>query len=89
MIFRSERAEYGDKAIGFVELYRKPGIKGGTVCTVRCKCCPEHNTKSKMYVVEAKIGELPDDEEIISIQCKDCAASAGKQFWSLELGQII
>ncbi|KAJ8909481.1 hypothetical protein NQ315_015411, partial [Exocentrus adspersus] len=67
---RSARESYGDDAIGYVQLYRECGI-----CTVKCKMCLEHKVRTKPYNVTMIINE--NDNEIISCQCHDCAASAG------------
>ncbi|XP_036141931.1 uncharacterized protein LOC118648772 isoform X2 [Monomorium pharaonis] len=67
---RSKREEYGDNAIGYVELKRE-----GSICTVRGKICPEHKIRSKPYTVFLKIDE--ETEEIKEAVCHDCAASAG------------
>ncbi|KAJ8685214.1 hypothetical protein QAD02_021007 [Eretmocerus hayati] len=67
---RSMRANYGDVAIGYVQLKRD-----GTSCTVQGKICPEHRVHSKNYTVHVVINE---EEEIIEeAQCLDCAASEG------------
>lgn len=65
------REEYGDNAVGYVELKRE-----GSVCTVQCKICPEHKVRAKNYIVVLVVDE--SKEEILSVECKDCAASAGK-----------
>lgn len=67
---RSKREEYGDNAIGFVELKRERSI-----CIVRGKICPEHKIRNKPYTVIVKINE--ETEEIKESVCQDCAAAAG------------
>lgn len=69
-VFRVSRKEYGDSAVGYVELKRE-----GPLCTVQCKICPEHRVRSKNYVVCLKVDEV--NESIDSVECKDCAAAAG------------
>lgn len=64
------RQEYGDSAIGYVEVKRE-----GPQCIVQCKICPEHRIRSKNYVVCLTVDEA--NESIVSVECKDCAAAAG------------
>ncbi|KAJ8909807.1 hypothetical protein NQ315_015300 [Exocentrus adspersus] len=42
----SSREEYGDSAVGYVELKRE-----GTVCILQYKVCPEHKVRTKNYSV--------------------------------------
>lgn len=70
MYYRSSRESYGDDAVGYVQLHRERGI-----CTVKCKMSPEHKVRSKLYNVTLIVNESED--EIISCNCLDCAASAG------------
>ncbi|KAJ8678419.1 hypothetical protein QAD02_014206 [Eretmocerus hayati] len=65
---RSMRANYGDMAVGYVQLKRT-----GDTCTVEARICPEHKTNSKNYNVKVIIDEV--DEKIEVSQCEDCAAS--------------
>lgn len=70
LFYRSARQSYGDDAIGYVQLHRENGK-----CTVKCKICPEHKVRTKLYNVTLIVNE--NDSEIISCECHDCAASAG------------
>lgn len=47
LLSRSQRENYGDTAIGYVELKRE-----GPMCQVRGRVCPEHRVRSKPYTVE-------------------------------------
>ncbi|XP_024891954.1 uncharacterized protein LOC112468648, partial [Temnothorax curvispinosus] len=67
---RSERVNYGDSAVGYVQLKRD-----GNICNVQEKVCLEHLVNSKAYVVKMLVDE--SDEKVIEIQCQDCAASEG------------
>ncbi|XP_043463389.1 uncharacterized protein LOC122510904 [Leptopilina heterotoma] len=67
---KSEREEYGDQAIGYVELSRNRSS-----CIVRGKICPEHRVRNKPYVVSVTVDEK--NEKIKKVECHDCAASAG------------
>ncbi|KAJ8672146.1 hypothetical protein QAD02_003405 [Eretmocerus hayati] len=67
---RSMRANYGDVAIGYVQLKRD-----GLSCKVQGKICPEHRVNSKNYTVRVVINE--EKETIEQAQCLDCAASEG------------
>ncbi|XP_037298685.1 uncharacterized protein LOC119190579 [Manduca sexta] len=64
------RQSYGDYAVGYVQLKRD-----ATLCTVKCKICPEHKIRCPSYsvslVVEVKEGI------VISVQCHNCPASQG------------
>ncbi|XP_051156314.1 uncharacterized protein LOC127278577 [Leptopilina boulardi] len=66
----SKREEYGDKAVGYVEVKRE-----GYLCTVKARICPEHRVGSKPYIVICTVDEK--DDEIKKITCQDCAASTG------------
>lgn len=67
---RSCRENYGDEAVGYVCLRRDQSI-----CTVKCRIAPEHNVRSTSYSVIMKIDE--DKKSVLSVECLDCAASAG------------
>ncbi|XP_074115102.1 uncharacterized protein LOC141537822 [Cotesia typhae] len=67
---RSGRQSYGDAAIEFVQLKLD-----GSECTLKCLICPEHRVHNKSYRVTLVLNIV--DEEILSIQCHDCAASSG------------
>ncbi|KYN19384.1 hypothetical protein ALC57_08300 [Trachymyrmex cornetzi] len=67
-IKRSERVNYGDSAVGYVQLKRD-----GNICTVQGKVCPEHRVNSKAYIVKMLVDE--GDEKVIEVKCQDCAAS--------------
>ena len=62
---------YGDGAIGYVQLLRQ-----NSICTVQAKICPEHRVRNKNYSAQVVINE--DEETIIKAECQDCAASLGK-----------
>lgn len=66
----ASREAYVDTAVGYVEVKRE-----GNSCTVKCRVTPEHKVKSKLYQVTAVIDESV--EKIITVECNDCAASAG------------
>ncbi|XP_047031864.1 uncharacterized protein LOC124638799 [Helicoverpa zea] len=66
----ASREAYVDTAVGYVEVKRE-----GNSCTVKCRVTPEHRVKYKLYQVTAVIDESV--EKIITVQCNDCAASAG------------
>lgn len=70
LFHRSARESYGDDAIGYVQIKREQGV-----CTIKCKICPEHKVRSKAYNVTLILNEK--ENEVISCQCHDCAASAG------------
>ncbi|KAJ8963991.1 hypothetical protein NQ314_005203 [Rhamnusium bicolor] len=67
---RSGREDYGDSAVGYVQVRRD-----GNVCTVRGRICPEHKVKAKPYSVTFILNEK--ESVIQEINCMDCAASAG------------
>lgn len=69
--YRSGRESYGDAAIEYVQVKLQ-----GPECTVKCLICPEHRVHNKSYRVTVVLNIV--DEEILSIQCHDCAASLGK-----------
>ncbi|KAJ8909294.1 hypothetical protein NQ315_017029 [Exocentrus adspersus] len=58
----SSREEYGDSAVGYVELKRE-----GTVCILQCKVCPEHKVRTKNYSVRLIIDE--QEERIVDVSC--------------------
>ncbi|XP_047024927.1 uncharacterized protein LOC124633669 [Helicoverpa zea] len=66
----SSRASYGDDAISYVQLKRD-----GKLCTIKCKICPEHKVRSKLYTVTLVIDE--EEDLICSLECHDCVASHG------------
>ncbi|KAF5274920.1 hypothetical protein FQR65_LT16831 [Abscondita terminalis] len=66
----ASREQYGDSAIGYVELKRE-----GSLCTVQGRICPEHKVRSKTYSVCLIVDEI--QEKIVNVFCKDCAASSG------------
>ncbi|CAH0715416.1 unnamed protein product, partial [Brenthis ino] len=66
----ASREAYVDTAVGYVEVKRE-----GDMCTVQCRVTPEHKVKAKLYQITAVIKE--SDEKIVSVECNDCAASAG------------
>lgn len=70
MISRAEREDYGDAAVGYVELRRE-----GSFCDVRGRVCPKHRVNSKAYAVSIMVVE--ENESIERVTCEDCAASAG------------
>ncbi|KAI5721279.1 hypothetical protein M8J77_020779 [Diaphorina citri] len=67
---RSARPNYGDKAIGRVQLRRD-----GSMCTVKGRITPEHRLRATPYKVICVIDE--ENEEIIDARCEDCPASEG------------
>lgn len=71
--FSASREEYGDNAVGYVEVKRE-----GPLCTVQCRICPEHRVRAKNYLVCLTLNEV--EEDIVNVECKDCAAAAGRQF---------
>ncbi|GBP22832.1 hypothetical protein EVAR_17186_1 [Eumeta japonica] len=48
----SSRQSYGDDAIGYVQLKRDH-----TLCTVKCRMCPEHKVRLTSYSVSMVIDE--------------------------------
>lgn len=50
-------------------------MRTNKTCFVRGRICPEHRVRVKPYQVICEINE--DAKKIITIQCLDCAASAG------------
>ncbi|XP_046964290.1 uncharacterized protein LOC124533166 [Vanessa cardui] len=48
----SSRQSYGDDAIGYVQLKRDH-----TLCTVKCRICPEHRVRQTSYYVSMVIDE--------------------------------
>lgn len=71
LFYRAGRESYGDNALGFVQVKRE-----GVVCTVKAKVTPEHKIRGSGYKVKAVIDE--DEEKVLSVECEDCAASAGE-----------
>lgn len=76
--YRSMREDYGDNAVGYVEVKRE-----GSTCIVQSKICPEHKVRSAGYTVICKVDE--DANEISELTCQDCAASAGKYTLSFSI----
>ena len=68
--FRAKRANYGDAAVGYVELMREQHK-----CTIWAKICPEHRVQSKPYNVYVIVYEKA--KTIVEAMCTDCAASEG------------
>lgn len=64
------RPNYGDVAIGYVQLHRAHSI-----CTVKAEVCPEHRIRNKNYSVTVVVNEA--DESVDKAFCEDCAASLG------------
>lgn len=64
------RPNYGDSAIGYVQVLREKGT-----CTVEAKICREHRIRNKNYTVRVVIKE--EDNIVMSAVCNDCAASLG------------
>ncbi|XP_046743008.1 uncharacterized protein LOC124409445 [Diprion similis] len=67
---RSMQFNYGDGAIGYVQVLREKGM-----CTVEAKICPEHRIRNKNYTVRVVINEK--DNTVMSTICDDCATSMG------------
>ncbi len=67
---RSAGEDYGDDAVGYVQLRRT-----SAVCEVAARVTPEHRVTSKPYRVVAIINE--EKEEVSEVRCYDCAAAAG------------
>ncbi|VVC35784.1 Protein of unknown function DUF4817 [Cinara cedri] len=78
MKMRSSRENYGDSAIGYVQIKRE-----GSICNVKAQICPEHRFRNKNYHVSLIINE--EKEEIVDLHCDDCAASLGGCKHSLAL----
>jgi len=68
---RAESENYGDSAVGYVELRRE-----GNLCHIRGKVCPEHKVNNKAYAVSMFVDE--ETETVEYIKYEDCAASEGK-----------
>ncbi|KAK5648563.1 hypothetical protein RI129_003455 [Pyrocoelia pectoralis] len=66
----ASRENYGDNAIGYVQLRREGGV-----CFLKGKICPEHKVRNKGYSVTIEIDER--EEMIKDIQCGGCAAASG------------
>ncbi|KAK5650155.1 hypothetical protein RI129_001184 [Pyrocoelia pectoralis] len=69
-VVRSGREDYGDSAVGYVQVKRD-----GDMCTVQGRICPEHKVRAKPYTVKCFLNEK--DRLIEKVDCMDCAASAG------------
>ncbi|KAI4458066.1 hypothetical protein MML48_7g00018168 [Holotrichia oblita] len=68
--YKASKTDYGDKAIGYVQLKRD-----GNICIVNARIAPEHKIHSKQYKVLAVINET--EEDVISCECIYCAAAEG------------
>lgn len=68
--FRSAKGQYGDNAVSYVQVKRD-----NHQCIVQCKITPEHKIHKKAYTVVAVVDE--ETYNIVSCECKDCAASSG------------
>lgn len=53
------RENYGDSAIGYVQIKRE----GSIICNVKAQICPEHRVRNKNYHVSLTINE--EKEEIV------------------------
>jgi len=69
-IFRSGRLNYGEDAVGHVQVKRQ-----GNVCSVKARVTPEHKIRQTPYQVTTTINTFK--EEIRSASCDGCAASEG------------
>ncbi|CAG9762581.1 unnamed protein product [Ceutorhynchus assimilis] len=69
-VVRSGREDYGDSAVGYVQVKRNEDM-----CTVQGRICPEHKVRSKPYTVKCLVDEK--DRVVEKVDCMDCAASAG------------
>ena len=58
---RAENENYGDSAIGFVELNRE-----GSFCHIRGKVCPEHRDHNKLYSVSMLVDEENEKIEYVN-----------------------
>ncbi|KAJ8665810.1 hypothetical protein QAD02_007472 [Eretmocerus hayati] len=67
---RSARANYGDSAVGHVQLKRDDNI-----CTVRALITPEHKIHQQPYSVTVIIDE--EEDMVQEAVCHSCVASAG------------
>ncbi|XP_011858943.1 PREDICTED: uncharacterized protein LOC105556460, partial [Vollenhovia emeryi] len=67
---RAESGNYGDSAVGYVELKREKDL-----CHIRGKVCPEHRVNNKAYAVSMLVDEAT--ERVEYVRCEDCAASEG------------
>jgi hypothetical protein len=68
--FSSGRDDYGEKAIGFVEVDRVVNV-----CTVSMKVTPEHKVNTKAYSVTVTVNE--NTLKITKCKCDGCASSNG------------
>lgn len=66
--YRSGRQNYGDNAIGYVQLRQKQSL-----CELKAKITPEHKIKSKNYNVQCIINTA--EKSVLEAKCYDCAAS--------------
>lgn len=71
LYYRSARENYGDSAVGYVQVKRT-----GDICTVKARLTPEHRIRTKAYAVILICNEAL--EVIHSCKCEDCPASQGK-----------
>ena len=69
-VCRSGREQYGDDAIGYVQLKRD-----AHGCEVWARITPEHKVTSRAYRVTAMIKE--QEETVEYVKCLDCVASEG------------
>ncbi|KAK3877365.1 hypothetical protein Pcinc_017920 [Petrolisthes cinctipes] len=67
---RSVGEDYGDDAVGYVQLQRKDGM-----CEITARITPEHRVTTKPYRVVAVINKK--EEEILEVKCQDSAAAQG------------
>lgn len=68
--YRSGRQNYGDNAIGYIQLRQKQSL-----CELKAKITPEHKIKSKNYNVQCIINTA--EKSVLEAKCYDCAASEG------------
>ena len=64
------RTNYGDSAIGYVQVMRKVPL-----CFCEAKIVPEHRVRTKKYAVRVIVDE--EKEVVVSADCLDCTASLG------------
>ena len=64
------RENYGDCAVGYVQLKRENGI-----CYLHARITSEHKVHAKAYNISVEINEL--NKAIIKAECLDCIASLG------------
>lgn len=54
--------------------------RDGDICVVKARITPEHNVRQKCYAVTCTCNET--EENILSVQCEDCAAHLGNCFFT-------